>query len=195
VDAHHRLYRGMVRLYPRGFRRDYGEALEQHFSDLVADRGLRAAWARTTVDLVVTLPRYRMESLMSERTTTTTITVAIVLLVTAGVATVLTGFGPGLVLFGMALVLAISQRSQLGRSIRTPDTDLRRRRLRTGAILGAVFVGMYLLFLVTIGDEWEPVHTVMAVVGNVAMFGSIGYLVTGLLTPKSTSGGPIPAGR
>jgi hypothetical protein len=195
VDAHHRLYRGMVRLYPRTFRHDYGEALEQHFTDLVADRGLRAAWARTTVDLVVTLPRYRMESLMSERTSTTTLTVVTALLVAAGAISFLTGFGPGLLLLGLAVVLVVSQRSQLARSIRTPDTDLRRRRLRTGAVLVAVFVASYTIYILTIGDSWTVRESILALIGTVAMVAGPVYLIAGLLTPKSSSGDPLPAGR
>ena len=36
-------------------------------ADLVVDRGAAAAWARSGVDLLVTLPRYRLENIMSDQ--------------------------------------------------------------------------------------------------------------------------------
>jgi hypothetical protein len=45
MGEQHRLYRALLRLYPRQFRRDYGDDLVRHFGDLVTDRGTRAAWA------------------------------------------------------------------------------------------------------------------------------------------------------
>ena len=48
----------------KSFGGHYGDDLVQQFADLVADRRARAAWARTGVDLIVTVPRYRLESIM-----------------------------------------------------------------------------------------------------------------------------------
>jgi hypothetical protein len=56
MPSPHLLYRSLVRLYPRSFRGDYGDDLVAHFAELVADRGARAAWTRTGVDLIVTVP-------------------------------------------------------------------------------------------------------------------------------------------
>ncbi len=133
MDPYVRLYRRLIRLYPKSFRDDYGEPLAQHFSDLAADRGLRSALLRTSLDLAITVPRYRMESFMSERSTTTAITVTIWALAAAGAVSFLTGMGPGLLFFGAAAALAFVQRGALARSLRTPNSDLRRRRLRIAA--------------------------------------------------------------
>lgn len=185
MSAHHRTYRGLVRLYPRSFRDQYGDALELHFADLLADRGARATWARTGLDLAVTLPRYRLESLMTERQSNTGLVAAISLLVAGGVASFLTGMYPGGLLFLAALGLAVAQRSRLARSIRTPDTDLRRRRLRTGGVLTVTFVVLYAVYTATIGDHWTVRETVLALTGTVAMVAGIVFLVAGLLTPRS----------
>jgi hypothetical protein len=188
VSRSHRIYRRLVGLYPRSFRHEYGTDLLQLFDDLVADAGPRAAWSRTALDLVLTLPRYRLETVMNERRSATTITVVIAGLAIAGVATtLLVGLGlyPGVVLLVVAAVLAVGQRSALAQSLRAPSVQRRRRRLLTAAVLGAVTVGSYLLFLAVIGDRWTARDTVIAVVGNAAMLGSIGYLISGLLTPRA----------
>lgn len=185
MDPYVRLYRRLIRLYPKSFRDDYGEPMAQHFSDLAADRGLRSALLRTSLDLAITVPRYRMESFMSERHTTTAITVTIWALAAGGTASFLTGTGPVLLLFGAAAALAFAQRGALARSLRTPNSDLRRRRLRIAAITGVIFVASFAIYLAVIGDSWTTRETVLAVIGNLSMFCSIGYLVAGLLTPKS----------
>ena len=184
ASAPHPVYRSLVHLYPRGFRGEYGDDLAQHFADLVGDRGARAAWTRTALDLIVTVPRYRLESIMSEPRSTTTLNIAIVLLMTGGVASVMTGVGPGLVLFLAAAVLVVSQRSTLARAIRTPDSNRRRHRLNVAAILGLIFVVTYTAYLALIGDSWTVRETALSLVGTSAMVGAVVYLILGLLTPK-----------
>ena len=184
--AGHPVYRRLLRLYPPSFRRRYGADLVQHYSDLVADRGVRAAWARTAVDMIVTVPRYRLESVMNEQHSATTVSAAIGVLAGAGVLGVLTGIGPGLVLLAVAVALAAAQRGRLARALRTPNSHLRRRRLTTAAVLAAVFVATYTAYTALIGDEWTVRETVLAAVGTPAMIGAVGFLIAGLLTPKST---------
>jgi hypothetical protein len=183
----HPVYRSLTRLYPREFRLHYGSDLVQHHADLVSDRGAVAAWTRTGVDLIVTVPRYRLERIMSDQNSVTTINVAITLLATAGVVSLLTGVYPGLVLLLAALVLAIAQRGTLARAIRTPDSNRRRRRLTTAAVLGVVFAASYGTYLLVIGDTWTLRETVLAAIGTPAMFGAVVYLIAGLLTPRSSA--------
>ncbi len=181
----HRVYRSLVRLYPREFRQGYGEDLVQHFADIVTDRGTRAAWTRTSIDLIVTIPRYRLESIMTEQHSATTLHLAITLLAAGGVLSVLTGLYPGLVLLLAAIVLAVAQRGTLARSIRTPDTNRRRRRLGTAAILALIFAASYIAFLYLVGDTWTIRETLLTAIGTLAMIASPIYLIAGLLTPKS----------
>lgn len=182
-----RAYRALVRLYPRDFRRDFGDDLVALLDDLRADRGRARAWRICALDLLVTLPRMHLERIMNPHRTTTAITWVIVLLAVAGTASFVTGVLPGALLLVAAAVLGVTQRSALARAIRTPDTTLRRRRLRTAAGLAIVFVACYGVYLVSIGDEWTIRETILAVVGTLSMFGAAGYLVVGLATPKDTA--------
>jgi hypothetical protein len=180
-----RMYPRLVRLYPSDFRREYGDDLVQHFADLAADRGARAAWIRTALDLAITVPRYHLERLMSEQHSATTIHVVIGLLGAGGLASVMTGLYPGIVLFVAAVALAVTQRSSLARALRVPDSTLRRRRLGIAAVLGATFIASYIAFDQLIGESWTIRETALTIVGVAAMFGAIGFLIAGLLTPRT----------
>lgn len=182
-----RAYRALVRLYPRELRREFGDDLVALHDDLTGDRGRTRAWRICALDLLVTLPRMHLERIMAPHRTSTAITWAIVLLAVAGAAAFVTGLHPGALLFVAAVVLGVTQRSALTRAIRTPDTTLRHRRLRTAAVLAIVFVACYGVYLVSIGDEWTIRETVLAVVGTLSMFGAAGYLVVGLATPTDTA--------
>ena len=192
----HPVYRFLVRLYPKPFRHEYGEDLVAHYGDLVADRGPRAARARTALDLAITIPRYHLEHLMTEQHTNTVLRVVIGLLIAGGVASLMTGVGPpSVILFALALVLAVTQRSALSRALRTPDSNLRRRRLLTAAALGGVFVLTYVIFTLTVGDSWTITDTLLAVVGTPAMVAAPLFLLAGLLTPRTPDGNNLTRAR
>lgn len=184
MSQDHSAYRWLIRLYPAEFRHHHGDDLVQVFNDLVEERGVAAAWRRTGVDLIVTLPRYRLETIMSQRNTATTLNIVIAALTAGGVASVLVGFYPGLVLVIAAAVLAVAQRSTLARAIRTPDSNLRRRRLVISAVLIAVFIATYTSYLLLIGDTWTVRETALAAIGTPAMVAGPIFLIAGLLTPR-----------
>ncbi|MEO7573667.1 MAG: hypothetical protein ABIX10_14640 [Acidimicrobiales bacterium] len=179
------MYRSLVRLYPSAFRHEYGEDLLAHYAELVADCGAQAARTRTALDLAITIPRYHLEHVMTEQHSATALSIVIGLFAVGGLASVMTGVGPGGILFVLALVLAVAQRSTLARALRVPNSNLRRRRLQTAAVLGAAFVTSYVVYLATIGDTWSSTATVLATIGTLAMFGAVGFLIAGLLTPHS----------
>ncbi len=185
TPARHGVYRACINLYPPTFRHHYREDLVQHFDDLVASRGRRGACLRTGLDLVITVPNYRLESIMSQQRSATTLVVIICLVAAAGIVGLLTDLYPGLVLLGAAALLAVAQRSTLAKALRTPVSGLRRRRLRISAVLAVVFVFCAGVYAMVIGDTWTPRDTVLAGVGTVAMFGAPLFLVVGLLTPKA----------
>jgi hypothetical protein len=185
MSASPQIYRQFVRLYPKAFRDHYGDDLVDHFTDLITQRGHRTAWTRTSIDLAVTIPRYRLESLMTDTHSSTVLNLTIVALAAAGTASVFIGLYPGLLLALAAVVLAITQRSTLARSIRTLDTNRRGRRLRTAAVLGTIFIASFAAYLLLIGDHWTTRETILAIIGNSALVGAIAYLAAGLLTPKS----------
>src|SRR6478609_4837212 len=120
------IYRSLVRLYPGEFRRHFGDDLVQHFTDLVERDGPASAWRCTLIDLAVTLPRYRLEAIMSPRRSTESL-VAVVTVLAVGVT--------------------VAERSHLARSLRPATTDDRHRLwARSGALalvaVAALVIGM-----------------------------------------------------
>lgn len=186
MSAPHRVYRSLLRLYPKSFRGHYGDDLVQQFSDLVADRGVRAAWGRTGIDLIVTVPRYRLESIMNEQHSATILYLGIALLAVGGVLSVLIGLYPGLVLLVAALLLAVAQRSTLGRAIRTPDSNRRRRRLVVAATLALVCAASLVSYGRAISDGDVSGVSLIAhnAIGVPSMVGAIVFLIAGLLTAR-----------
>lgn len=181
------VYRALIRLYPRDFRDRYRDDLVQSFADLVDDRGARAAWARTAVDLIVTVPRYRLEAIMTERHSTTTLSVTIAVLAAAGLLSVPVGFYPGIVLLPVAGALAVAQRSTLARAIRTPDSNRRRRRLTIAGVLAVSCVVATTIFVLDVrGEEhWGGKVVVYNLIFCVTLIGAIVYFIVGVLTPKT----------
>jgi hypothetical protein len=197
MPARHPVYRSLLRLYPRDFRTNYAEDLVQHFGDLVTDRGARVAWGRTGVDLLVTIPRYQLETLMTERTAATAGAITLTLLAAGGVLSFLTGFGPGIILLTAAVVVAIAQRGALARSIRTPDSNRRRRRLGTAAALAVICAASIVSYLNAVSDS-DVSGTSLVVhnaIGAPTMIGAVVYLIAGLLTPKAPAAAPRTASR
>lgn len=191
----HRVYRALIHLYPPDFRRHYGADLVQHFDDLIADRGLGAAWARTGLDLTVTVPRYQMERIMTEQQTSTALYATVALLTLGGVATLTLDSQIGIVLLVAGLVLGLTQRSSLAASFRVPDSSLRRKRLRTAAVLGGISVLSYGTFVLTVGDSWTITDTLLALIGTPAMIAAPLFLVAGLLTQRRPDGEDLAQAR
>ncbi|SRR6266545_3726525 len=182
-----RTYRSLVRLYPREFRRAYGDDLVQHFADLVAARGVRTAWARTSVDLIVTVPRYRLESIMTEPHATTTLSAGIALATIAGVLSVLSGLYVGAVLLLVAAGLTVARRGTLARAIRTPVGNRRRNRLAIGSGLALIAGAAIVSYGQAISDNEISGTSLFVhnVIGVPAMIGSVIFLIAGLLTPRA----------
>jgi hypothetical protein len=59
-----RLYRALLLLYPRSFRREYCQPMLQLFGDCERERGAKV-WLRTIPDLVRTVPILRLEAVMT----------------------------------------------------------------------------------------------------------------------------------
>ena len=62
-----RVYRALVYLYPRSFRREYGPQMLQLYRDARRDRV--ASWPQLAGDLVLTAPRQHQEAFMNLETT------------------------------------------------------------------------------------------------------------------------------
>jgi hypothetical protein len=176
-------------LYPRDFRDRYGDDLVQTLTDLSAELGPRRAWRRVTLDLVVTVPRYRMETLMKQEHSSAVLTVATIGMASAGIISLFAGLYLGVLLVPLAAVVAITQRGRLARSMDSMDavdvSRLRRKRLRIAAVLAASLPLIYLVSLAILGDEWGTDAQVAFGLWTAVLIAAVSYFVAGITTPKS----------
>jgi hypothetical protein len=73
-----RTYRALTRVYPPGFRREYGNAMVQLFADRVRRDGARRAWSRALRDLSVSAPSEYWETFMNASPQTKLVAAAVV---------------------------------------------------------------------------------------------------------------------
>ena len=174
-------------LYPRDFRDRYSDDLVQTLTDLSAELGPRRAWRRVTLDLVVTVPRYRMETLMKQEHISTVLIVATTAMACAGIISLfIDGLSLGVLLLPLAAVLAITQRGRLARSMDAVDASrLRHKRLRIAAVLAGSLPVIYLVSLPILGDEWGTDAIVAFGIWTAVLIAAVSYFVAGITTPKS----------
>lgn len=186
-ESAHRMYRALTWLYPREFRNHYRDDLVQNLTDLTREHGPARAWARTTLDLIVTVPRYRMEKLMKKSLSPTVLTVAIATVFFAGIASIfVTDVYLALLLLPLAIVLAVTQRSKLARSMDAVNgSRTRRKRLTTAAVLGVSLVVIYVAAPVILGDHWGIDAVVLASLWFVMLIAAVVYFIAGITTPRT----------
>jgi hypothetical protein len=103
------LYRALLVLYPRSFRRGYREPMVQLFGDRVPDVGAKA-WLRTIPDLARTAPKERIEATMAHMGSGTRV-VAIALIVLGAVVVSIGAGGGAVPVVALAVIaLLVSQR-------------------------------------------------------------------------------------
>ena len=123
---------------------------------------------------------------MNGERSSTVLTMAIVVMAVAGITSVFVGLYPGVVLVPLAGVLAITQRSKLARSIDAVDgTGLRRKRLRTAAVLAASLPVIYLVSLPILGNQWGTDAVVAFGLWVGVLIAAVCYAIAGISTPKS----------
>ncbi len=182
-----RVYRKLLRLYPSAFRHEFGVDLALHFDDLVAGLGTRRAWRRTAIDLTVTIPRYRLEHHMSAQHAASTTGLLIGACVAGSAFAVSSGLypiAPVLLLIGIWLLL--SRRGALAAAVRVPDSNRRRRRLRTAGVL-ALVTGLALVsYYFDLRDDEISSASLLGhnLVGVSAMIGAIVLAIIGAMTPR-----------
>jgi hypothetical protein len=189
MDGHVAVYRNLVRLYPKAFRHDYADDLVQNFADLIAHLGPSRTWRRTAIDLAVTVPRYRLETVMNPRHTDTTLYIATVIVTIAAVVSITTAVFPGgFVLLAGAAVLTVVSASKLARSTRPADTQRRRHFLVASAVFAATCVISTTAFWIELAESGSW-HGGKLVVYNAVFFttaiGALICLVVGLRTPHT----------
>lgn len=183
-------YQLLIPLYPAAFRREFGDDMLLLFDSLVADRGILAAASRTSLDLIVTVPRYRLETVMTDSRATQVLTATIAGLLVLGFISPMAGLlwpSPLLILAGLGLTVA--NRTRLAHAIRTPDSSRRSRRLRLSALSAAVFAAAVVGYGVVIWDETASTLGLLlpSFLGTAALVCSARFLVAGLLTPRSAN--------
>lgn len=190
MAGHADFYRSLVRFYPKAFRHEYADDLVQNFTDLLARHGPSRTWQRTAVDLVVTVPRYRLETLMNPRHTNTSLYIITIVLALAAVASITTDFFVGgFVLLVGAVVLAVASASRLARSTRPADPQRRRRMLRTAAGLAVTCVVSTTVIWLDLSRSESVWHAGKLIAYNAVFFftsiGALVCLVVGLRTPRT----------
>ena len=190
------VYRALVRLYPRQFRDHYGADLVLHFEDLVHRDGVSRAWCRTTVDLLVTVPRYRLETIMNPPRSTTGIVLLVPVLALAGLLGYFAGFAPALLLVVISIGVAVAERGRLASSLRASTSSRRRHLLSTsGLLILASLATLYVGFADLDGDDsWSPPRVLFY---NALFFTLlIAALVCGIMgfrAPRSSQGSDLRA--
>ncbi len=103
------IYRTLLFLYPRSFRREYGREMTQAFSDRLNDRGSARTWFFILPDLLMSIPEQALEApLMIKKWPAVVASVAIGL----SVAMIVVGGGDGLTAvvsaFGVIIAVFVS---------------------------------------------------------------------------------------
>ena len=195
MATHSGAYRALTFLYPRSFRQEYGDDLVRFFEELLTDRGAAHAWARTTADLAISIPRLRLEHAMTaNRREAALITLTTVLLASAGIMLLMLGLGPvlPLALLAAAVAATLAMRRSLAGTPAPPRA--RRRRLTTAAVLAAVFVAALGSYLVDIGDYRISEVSLLAhgLIGMLSLAGATVTIVAALARPGRREAAATP---
>jgi len=97
------------------------------------------------------------------------------------------GVLPALIPLGVAVVIAITQRSNLALSLRPANGSQRRRRLTYATISGAVFAGSIVGYLIAIGDDSISATALIAynLIGVASLVATVALLASGLRAPQT----------
>ena len=182
-----RIYRSFLALYPADFRDEYGDDMVLLYDDLIAEHGALPATRRAAIDLIVTLPRYRLESAMTDSRITQVLTWGLSLLVLAGISAPLYGvlwLAP--IALGLAVIVGAANHHRLATAIRQPSSATRTSRFRVAAICAVLAVGAIGAWMAVLANgEVSTLGLVLpSLVGTAAMIGALGFLAAGLLTPR-----------
>lgn len=99
-----RMYRALVRLYPREFRESYGDDMVFVFEEMLRDGPTPLVWVRTTRDAANSILIQRLEPLMSRPSARLAGIGAVLLSLVAVVALMVGGTNPAA--FGITVVIA-----------------------------------------------------------------------------------------
>jgi len=141
-----RIYRMLLVLYPRTFRREYREPMLQLFGDCMRDGGAKV-WLRTVPDLVRTIPALRLEAVMASGHAVRRV-LAFALVALGAVVVVMGVGGPAVIAAILIVVIALLAlgRGSLGPVFRGERAPLRHAVVQTWWAPVAAFAGAALIF-------------------------------------------------
>jgi len=174
-----RVYRALLVLYPRSFRRDYGEPMAQLFGDRLRDVGAKA-WLRAIPDLIRTAPTQRIEAAMSHMSSARRV-IAVAFVVVAAVAAGIgsrAGAVPVLVLAVVAIL--VGQRHLIASVPRGERAPLRRAVVQAWWAPVATLLGLAMLFF-GVGTIFEAHNWGGRIVGSTALMAFGGAMLFGLV--------------
>lgn len=96
-------YRAMLRLYPRHFRDEYGTDMALLFAEQLRDERAARVWARSAIDLALTIPTQHLEAHMN-RAPSPLLPVLFAAIGAGGLGlAAVGGTGPGMLAVGVAI--------------------------------------------------------------------------------------------
>jgi hypothetical protein len=101
-----RVYRGLLRVYPRAFRDEYGTDMALLFADQLRDEAAPRVWARGVVDLAITIPARHLEAHMTRPPNPIVPIVYAAISLTGLLFGVVVGSEPGTAVFGLVVAVA-----------------------------------------------------------------------------------------
>ena len=101
------LYRRLSALYPKSFRREYGDDLDAMFAEQLREDGAARVWLSAIHDLVVSVPTQHLEARMNRPAPQTVAVIATFATVAALVLAVVAGTGPVVGVFLLIAVVAL----------------------------------------------------------------------------------------
>jgi uncharacterized membrane protein YhaH (DUF805 family) len=116
------LYGGLLRLYPRSFREEYGPDMQLLLREQLRDEGRVRVYGRTALDLMLTVPSLHLEARMSRGPSAPVVygAAAVASLLLAALAGTTVGISviglAGLLLFGSLALVAWKRAHALGTS-------------------------------------------------------------------------------
>jgi hypothetical protein len=165
LARHGSLYQRLLWLYPASFRREYGQAMLQVFSDRLRDEARhrpRAAptrvWLHTLRDLALSVPNQRIEAFMSKQQTTPRQVAAVVIMVALSIAAMV-AVGPLVFVPFLAVAGWLVYQERRGQYVRLPGQSRWHRWVLSGAALLAVGL---LPAILPVGELSEVTWTLFA---------------------------------
>lgn len=194
AGRHEMVYHWLLWLYPGDLRADHGQEMAQVFHDLVRERG-RRIWGLIALDLAVSVPRTRLESIMNKTVDHRTVTATIFLVGLLLSVLALMLFGTvGLPIPIVVATLALTQRSRFARVLESSEGQRRGRTpLLVFVVSAAIFCGTVATWLVATGRGYGFSDATLLVYNLLGIGSLVGVVVSGVMLASRRRASSTPA--